>query len=137
MHKKGQIDWKGLTIFNNQISFGTPWHSTLYLAHHSTPCHTMHTMVHLTHSGTPRHTTAHHTHHSILCTPRHTMWYRTPCRGAHFSQISLHSHVTTHLSQSEGSILSNLSDLVRNHEILPKIFPPFKEQSCYNSSAKN
>ena len=65
--------------------------------------------------------------HTMLCTPH---------RGVHFSQISLQSHVTTHLSQSEGSILSNLSDLVRNCEISPKIFPPFKEQSCYNSSAK-
>ena len=26
---------------------------------------------------------------------------------------------------------------MRNHEISPKILPPFKEQSCYNSSAKN
>ena len=46
-----------------------------------------------------------------------------------FSQISLRSHVTTHLCQSEGSILSNLSDHPRYHEISPKIFP-FKEQSC-------
>ena len=45
--------------------------------------------------------------------------------------------MTTHHSQSESSIVSNLSDLVRNHEISPKIFHPFKEQSCYNSSAKN
>ena len=74
-----------------------------------------------------------HAHH-IVCV--HTMLC-TPCRGIHFSQISLQSHVTTHLSQSEGSILSNLSDLVRNCEISPKIFPLFKEQSCYNSSAKN
>ena len=75
-------------------------------------------------------------HHGTPHTPRHTTWSCTPCCGIHFSQISLQSHVTTHLSQSEGSILSNLSDLVRNHEISPKFFPPFKEQSCYNSSAK-
>ena len=87
-------------------------HTTPSCAH--TPCHCVH---------------AHHVMcmHTTLC---------TPCRGVHFSQISLQSHVTTHLSQSEGSILSNLSDLVRNCEISPKIFPPFKEQSCYNSSAK-
>ena len=97
----------------------------------------MHSMVHLAHHDTPRtpqytsHTTTHHD------TQQHTTWCCTPCRGVHFSQISLHRHVTTHLSQSEGSILSNLSDLVRNCEISPKNFPPFKEQSCYNSSAKN
>ena len=73
-------------------------------------------------------------HHAVMC--MHTTLC-TPHRGVHFSQISLQSHVTPHLSQSEGSILSNLSDLVRNCEISPKIFPPFKEQSCYNSSAKN
>ena len=79
---------------------------------------------------TPHCVHAHHIMcvHTMLCTPR---------RGVHFSQISLQSHVTTHLSQSEGSILTNLSDLVRNCEVSPKIFPPFKEQSCYNSSAKN
>ena len=38
-----------------------------------------------------------------------------------FSPISLRSHVTNHLSQSEHSILSNLSDHVRYHD--PKIFP--------------
>ena len=79
---------------------------------------------------TPHHV---HVHHNIVCV--HTTLC-TPCRGVHFSQISLQGHVITHLSQSEGSILSNLSDLVRNCEISPKIFPPFKEQSCYNSSAK-
>ena len=96
-------------------------------AHHTVVC--MHTMPSCAHA--PHHVCAHHTVmcvHTTLC---------TPCRGVHFSQISLQSHVTTHLSQSEGSILSNLSDLVRNCEISPKIFPPFKEQSCYNSSAKN
>ena len=124
MCKKGQIDWKWLTHFNNQISFWYTMHTTVHIAHHSTPWHTTHTMVHLAHHSTPH-------------TPQHTTWSCTPCHGVHFSQISLQSHVTTHLSQSEGSNLSNLSDLVRNLEILPKIFPPFKEQSCYNSSAKN
>ena len=101
-----------------------------------TPCHRVHahhTIVCACTTScacTPRHHV--HAHHIVcvhmtLCTPHH---------GVHFSQISLQSHVTTHLSQSEGSILSNLSDLVRNCEISPKIFPPFKEQSCYNSSAK-
>ena len=42
----------------------------------------------------------------------------------HLSQILLKSHVTTHLSQSEGSILSSLSDLVKKHEISLKNFPP-------------
>ena len=129
------------------VHHGTPHYTSHTTAHHSTPCHTTshhahhgtpHTQWHTTtHHGTPRHTTAHHAHHGTPHTPRHTTWCCTPCHGVHFSQISLHSHVTTHLSQSEASILSNLSDLVRNHEILPKIFPPFKEQSCYNSSAKN
>ena len=93
-----------------------------------TPHHRVHTMPSC--ARTPRHV---HAHHTIVCV--HTTLC-TPCCGVHFSQISLQSHVTTHLSQSEGSILSNLSDLVRNCEISPKIFPPFKEQSCYNSSAK-
>ena len=95
-----------------------------------TPCH------HVRHTTplcacTPCHHV--HAHHAVMC--MHTTLC-TPHRGVHFSQISLQSHVTTHLSPSEGSILSNLSDLVRNCEISPKIFPPFKEQSCYNSSAK-
>ena len=95
-------------------------------AHHTVMC--MHTTLLCV--CTPHHCVcAHHVMcmHTTLCTPR---------RGVHFSQISLQDHVTTHLSQPEGSILSNLSDLVRNCEISPKIFPPFKEQSCYNSSAK-
>ena len=138
-------------------------HTMLHLIHQSTPehtTHTTHTTVHLTHHSTPWHTMPHHgtphtpwytshimayhstqqhtmTHHGTLWHTTYTMWCRTPHLGVHFTQISLQSHVTTHLSQSEGSILSNHSDLVRNHEILPKIFPPFKEQSCYNSSAKN
>ena len=96
-------------------------------AHHALVC--MHTMPSCAH--TPRH----HVHaHHVVCVH---MTLCTPCSGVHFSQISLQSHVTTHLSQSEGSILANLSDLVRNCEISPKIFPPFKEQSCCNSSAKN
>ena len=94
------------------------------------------------------HTTVNHIHHGIPHTPRgvhhahhgtphgvHHAHHGTP-HGVHFSQISLQSHVTTHFSQSEGFILSNLSDLVTNCEISPKIFPLFKEQSCYNSSAK-
>ena len=101
-------------------------HTTSSCGHHAIMC------THTTSSArTPHHVHAHHTVmcvHMMLCTPHH---------GVHFSQISLQSYVTTHLSQSEGSILSNLSDLVRNCEISPKIFPPFKEQSCYNSSAKN
>ena len=116
-------------------------------AHHVVCMHTMPLCVH-----TPCHV---HAHHAIMCMHT-TLCACTPCRcvrahhvvcmhttlctphcGIHFSQISLQSHVTTHLSQSEGSILSNLSDLVRNCEISPKIFPAFKEQSCYNSSAKN
>ena len=117
-------------------------------AHHTIVCtHTMPLCVH-----TPCHHV--HMHHvvcvhttSCACTPHRCVCAHhivcvhttlcTPCHGVHFSQISLQSHVTTHLSQSEGSILSNLSDLVRNFVISPKIFPPFKEQSCYNSSAKN
>ena len=116
-------------------------------AHHAIMCtHTMPSCAH-----TPCPVCAHHTimcmhttscacipnchvcAHNVVC--MHTTLC-TPCRGVHFSQISLQSHVTTHLSQSEGSILTNLSDLVRNCEISPKIFSPFKEQSCYNSSAK-
>ena len=112
-------------------------HHTMYMhtnpscaplcAHHAVMC--MHTTLCVC-------TPCHHVsaHHTIMCT--HTTLYR-PCCGVHFSQISLQSHVTTHLIQSEGSILSNLSDLVRNCEISPKNFPPIKEQSCYNSSAKN
>ena len=101
----------------HHITPRTPWYTSHTVAHHDTPWHTTHTTVHLTHHDTPHGVT----HHSMVC----------------ISVKSHSSHVTTHLSQSEGSILSNLSDLVRNHEILPKIFPPFKEQSCYNSSAKN
>ena len=78
-----------------------------------------------------------HAHHALMCVHTTPSCACTPRRGVHFSQISLQSHVTTHLSQSECSILSNLSVLVRNCEISPKIFPPFKEQSCYNSSARN
>ena len=123
-------------------------HTTPSCVH--TPCH-----VHAHHAIMCMHTTPlcactpHHQVHttpSCACTPHHVHAHYvvmcmhttlcTPCHGVHFSQISLQSHVTTHLSQSEGSIPSNLSDLVRNCEISPKIFPPFKEQSCYNSSAK-
>ena len=131
-------------------------HTTLSCVH--TPCHRVHVhhvmCVHTMPSCvcTPCHHV--HTHHAIMCahtmscacTPHHRMHAHhivcmhtalcTPHCGVHFSQISLQSHVTTHLSQSEGSILSNLSDLVRNCEISPKIFPPFKQQSCYNSCAK-
>ena len=118
-------------------------------AHHTVMC--LHTMLSCV--RTPRHVCAHHAvmcmhTTSCVCTPHHHVCahhtivcvHTTLCtlhHGVHFSQISLQSHVTTHLSQSEGSILSNLSDLVRNCEISPKMFPPFKEQSCYNSSAKN
>ena len=123
----------------------TPRHHVC--AHHIMCMHTMLLCVH-----TPRCVRAHHAimcahTTSCVCTPHHRVCTHhivcmhttlcTPCHGVHFSQISLQSHVTTHLSQSEDSILSNLSDLVRNCEISPKIFPPFKEQSCYNSSAKN
>ena len=116
----------------------TPRYTTYTMVHHVV----YYTMVHHTHHGTPS-GVLHLIHHSTQCTPwyTHTPWHTTWCitctpHGVHFSQISLQSHVTTHLSQSEGSILSNLSDLVRNCEISPIIFPPFKEQSCYNSSAK-
>ena len=90
-----------------------------------------------------------HVHTTLFCacTPRHCVHTRPLCvrtpRCAHHAMVCisvksrLQSHVTTHLSQSEGSILSNLSDLLRNCEISPKFFPLFKEQSCYNSSAKN
>ena len=44
-------------------------------------------------------------------------------------------HVTLSLSQSEGSILSSLSDLVRNHETSPKK-NPFKEHSCRTALLK-
>ena len=118
-------------------------HHTVYTMSCTPRCvhHVMYTML-----CTPRHVhyimytmpcTPHHVHHAVYTTVHHGKpRFCTPCHGVHFSQISLQSHVTTHLSQSEGSILSNLSDLVRNREISPKIFPPFKEQSCYNSSAK-
>ena len=104
-----------------------------FLSFACTPCHCVHAHHTVVCTVVCMHTTLSCAHHAIVCA--HTTLC-TPCRGVHFSQISLQSHVTTHLSQSEGSILSNLSDLVRNCEISPKIFPPFKEQSCYNSSAK-
>ena len=83
------------------------------------------------HHSTPQYPTVHHS------TPWYTTLWNTLCHGVHFSHISLQSHVATHLSQSEGSIFLYISDLVRNCEISPKNVPPFKEQSFYNSSAKN
>lgn len=63
------------------------------------------------HHNTLQYPTEHHS------TPWYTTWENTPCHGVHFSHISLQSHVTTNLGQSEGSILLNLSDLMRNCEI--------------------
>ena len=104
MYKKGWIDWKGLTIFNNQISFWYSMHTThttLHLAHHSTPCHTL---VHHAHHGTPctpRHTMTHYNIPHTPCTPRYTLHTtahhntpHTPCGVAHHSMvyISVKSH---------------------------------------------
>ena len=109
-------------------------HTTLSCA--CTPCCCVHAHHVVCVHTTPSCACTKHCHvhaHHIVCV--HTRLC-TPHNGVHFSQISLQSHATTHLSQSEGSILPNLSDFVRNCKISPKIFPPFKEQSCYNSSAK-
>ena len=85
----------------------TPHHHVC--AHHVIMC--MHTMPSCVH-------TPHHVHAKDIV---HTMPWCT-------FQSNLTPKSCDH---------SNLSDLVRNCEISPKIFPPFKEQSCYNSSAKN
>ena len=132
------------------VHHGTPQYTTVYHvvyytmvhhAHHGTPCGILHHVHHST-PCTPGYTTIHHsTPHGVLHHIHHAhhVHHGTPCGVVHHAMvyISVKSHVTTHLSQSEDSILSNLSNLVRNHEISPKMFPEFKEQSCYNSSAKN
>ena len=87
---------------------------------------------------------------------------RTPCRVCAHHVVCMHTtpscactwcHVCTHhamvcisvkshskvmwplISANQKAPFSQISDLVRNCEISPKIFSPFKEQSFYNSSA--
>ena len=108
---------------------------TPHCAHHimyttsCTPCHVHHVVY-----TTPY--TPHHVHHS---TP-HTPWYTTFLHTMLWCtfQSNLTPKSCDHSSQPIRRLhsLKSLWPCEKSWD-LPKIFPPFKEQSCYNSSAKN
>ena len=115
---------------------GTQWHGVLpgYTTAWCTPWCTWYTMAWCTswiHNGMV-YSVVDTQRHGVLHCVQYTMVHHENTQRCcvHTPRNLTPSHVTTHLSQSEGSILSNLPNCQRNCEISPKIPLPFKEQSC-------
>ena len=138
----------------------------VHYAHHVVNMHTMvhhaHHMVytmHTTYTCTPWYTTwctpctpcgVHHAHHSTPwyttwctpCTPWYTTWWCTPHHGVHLAWCTFQSNLTPKLCDHSSQPIRRLHSLKslwlceKSWDFTPN-FSPFKEQSCYNSSAKN